>query len=86
MAVNTVRAELHELVDSLPEADLPAARRYLQFLRSGYTDMMEWALDTAPPEDEPTSPDEDVGAGEAWQEYVRGDTVCAEDAKRLLLP
>ena len=86
MAVNPVRDELHELVGLLAEAELSTARRYLEFLRSGYTDMMEWALDTAPPEDEPTSPDEDVGAGEAWQEYVRGDTVCAEDAKRLLLP
>ena len=85
MAVDTVRAELHDLVEALPDEELSAARRYLKFLGSGETDHLQWTLDTAPEEDEPVSPDEDAGVVEAWQEYLRGETVSSEEAKRLLL-
>ena len=86
MAVDTLRAELHDLVEALPEDELSAARRYLRFLGSGETDLFKWTLDTAAEEDEPVSPDEDTGGEEAWQEYLRGETMSSEEAKRLLLP
>lgn len=86
MAVDTVRAELHELIDALAEADLTAAQRYLRYLDSGQADFLAWTLETAPVDDEPSSAEEDEGVEEAWQEYRRGETVSAEEAKRLLLP
>jgi hypothetical protein len=39
----------------------------------------------APYDDEPTTPEEDKGAEEAWQEYLRGKAISADEAKRELL-
>jgi hypothetical protein len=39
----------------------------------------------APLDDEPTTPDEDVGAREARQEYRRGEFISADEAKHELL-
>src|SRR3712207_3881488 len=36
----TVRDAVHRLVDGLPEDDLIAAQRYLEYLQSGYSDPM----------------------------------------------
>lgn len=85
MVVQTSRAEMHELVDSLSDEELMAAKRYVEFLRSDYTDPLLWALDTAPEDDEPTTPEEDAGAEEARQEYLRGETISLEELKRTLL-
>lgn len=84
MAVDPPRTVLHELVDALPEAEVGAAERYLRFLGSGETDLVQWTLDTAPAEDESIAPDENVGAEEAWREFRDRETVSAEEAKRLL--
>jgi hypothetical protein len=81
----TVRDDLHQLIDVLPEDDLAAIRRYVEYLRSGATDAMLWALDNAPEDDEPSTPEEDREAAEAWQEYLREGGISAEEAKRLLL-
>lgn len=85
MAVDTARTALHDLVDALPEEEVAAAERYLRFLGSGETDLVQWTLDTAPPEDEPISPDEDAGVEEVWREFCDRETVSGEEAKRLLL-
>ena len=86
MAVQTARAELHDLIDSLSDEQVVEARRYVEFLRSGYTDMLSWVLDTAPLDDEPTTPEEEEAVAEAREALRRGETVSAEEAKRLLLP
>ena len=85
MAVTTARDELHRLVDSLPDEGLAEAHRYLEFLTSGAPDMLTWMLDNAPIDDEPTSPEEEALVEEARQELRRGETVSAEEIKRLLL-
>ena len=66
MAVQTARAELHDLIDEPTEEQLVEARRYVEFVKSGYTDMLSWVLNTAPEDDEPTTPEEDREAEEAW--------------------
>jgi hypothetical protein len=74
---------LHRLIDELPEEEVSAVERYLaELLRQ---DAMLKALDTAPEDDEASSPEEDAGAEEAWHEYLRGEGVSAEEAKRRLL-
>jgi len=79
------KAELHKLVDALPESDLSAAKRFLEELLQR-RDEMEQALDSAPDDDEPSTPEEDAAADEAWQEYLRGEALSAEEAKQRLLP
>jgi len=48
-------------------------------------DPMMQALMEAPIDDEPTTPEEDKGAEEPWQEYFRGKAISADEAKRELL-
>ncbi|MBI4494718.1 MAG: hypothetical protein HY690_18230 [Chloroflexi bacterium] len=44
------------------------------------------ALLDATEDDEPTRPEEDRGAQEAWQEYLRGEALSAKQARRTLRP
>ena len=85
MAVQTARAELHDLIDTLSEEQLDRARRYVEFVKSGYTDMLSWVLDTAPVDDEPTTPEEEAEVEEARADIRRGHTIPLEEVKRRLL-
>ncbi len=82
----TVRDEIYRLVDGLPEDDLVAVQRYLEYRRSGYSDPLLWVLDTAPEDDEPTTAEDDAAIGEAREQFRRGETLSAAEAKRRLLP
>ena len=75
----TTKEAIHRLVDQLPEDALPAAERYLSSLRD---DPVVRKLVAAPLDDEPSTPEEDAGAEEAWQEYLRGETVSNEELRR----
>lgn len=79
----TMREALHRIVDQIPEEELHAARRYLEFLRSR-PNRLPRALAEAPYDDEPDTPEEREGADEAWDEYLRGESVSLEDVKREL--
>ena len=78
------REELRHLVDELPESELDTARRFLRYLRDTVDPLVRTLLE-APEDDEPTTPEEDESAREAWQEYLRGEAISAEEAKRELL-
>ena len=80
----TIKDELHRLVDELPRNELHGAKRYLEYLRN-MGDPVLRALMEAPEDDEPTTPEEDEGAEEARQEYLRGEGISMEEAKRDLL-
>ena len=80
----TIKDELHRLVDELPRKELHGAKRFLEYLRN-MGDPLLRALMEAPEDDEPTTPEEDEGADEAWQEYLRGEGINMEEAKRDLL-
>ena len=64
----TAKERLHQLIDQLPDSALPAAEEALICL----SDPMVQALQEAEEDDEPTTPDEDEGADQAWQEYLHG--------------
>ena len=68
----TIKEDLHRLVDELPKKELPVAKRYLEYLRN-MGDTFLRTLVEAPEDDEPTTPEEDKLAQEAWQEYLRGE-------------
>ena len=80
----TSKERLHQLIDPLPESELGAAEHFLEALCKG-DDLLLRVLEEAPEDDEPTTPEEDAGAEEAWQEHLRGESISAEEAKRLLL-
>ncbi len=76
-----VRTTVRELVDDLPEGELKAAQRYLEYLRD-QGDPMIRLLDNAPYDDEPTTPEDDADAREGWEEYKRGECESLDDVKR----
>ena len=80
----TVKEDLHRLVDELPKKELPVAKRYLEYLRNMGDPFLRTLME-APEDDEPTTPEEDKGAEEAWHEYLRGEGISMEEAKRDLL-
>ena len=79
-----VKDALHRLVDELPDGKLHAAREYLEYLRD-MGDPFLRALREAPVDDEPTTPADIEASDEAWEAYLLGETISAEEAKRELL-
>jgi hypothetical protein len=80
-----VRDEVRELLEAMPEEELLATQRYIEFLRSGYTDPVLWLLDTAPEDDEPTTPEEEEAVAESREQIRRGETISMEEIKRRYL-
>lgn len=81
----TVRDKVHELVDSLPESELPAVRRYLETVGEPRDDALGRFLADAPEDDEPSTPEQDRAAAEARAALRRGERVSGEELKRTLL-
>ena len=63
--------DLHHLIDDLPDSEVHAAARYIQYLRSNRDPFVQALLD-APLDDEPETAEERKTADEAWQEYLEG--------------
>lgn len=80
----TTREELHHLVDQLPEGTLRGARRVLVAYVAQHDPVLKSTLE-APEDDEPTTPEEDTSAAEAWQAYLRGEFMTAEEAEHEFL-
>lgn len=78
------RADLHTLVDELPEPEARAARRFLEYLRLRGADSLRPVLDAAPLDDEPATPEDLAAIHEGFEDMKRGDTVSHEEAVRLL--
>ena len=76
----TVKDELHQVVDSLSDAE---ARLWLEALSTGDPMLIGMAL--APVDDEPSSAEEDAGADGGWQEYLEGKALTADEAKHRFL-
>jgi predicted transcriptional regulator len=77
-----VREELHRLVDVLPEAEIHAAGRYLQYAQDRGTHLH--SIENAPFDDEPLT-DEDIAAiQEAQAEIERGEYLTTEELIRDL--
>jgi hypothetical protein len=75
----SVRDEVRRLVEELPESELPTARRLLEALQLLGRDPRQLALDLAPWDDEPTTPEEDAGVAVAYEELARGEVISAAE-------
>ncbi|HSK77499.1 MAG TPA: hypothetical protein VLQ45_13700 [Thermoanaerobaculia bacterium] len=75
------REALHQLIDDLPEQDLPIATRVLEALRATGDPVLR-ALLSAPIDDEPDNDDFDGGLSEARREAREGQTISHEEIKR----
>lgn len=71
VGTDTIREELHWLLDHIPDAGVPSAREYLRSL----LDPVELALLNAPVDDELLSPHEQTALAEAERRTQRGEPV-----------
>jgi predicted transcriptional regulator len=79
------RRVLHSLVDELPDQELVAAKRFLQYLRSRGQDSFRAFLEEVPLDDEPVSEEDLTAIREGLGEKARGEVISQEEAERLLL-
>jgi hypothetical protein len=88
----TVKEELHQLVEALPEREAHAARRFLEYLRdrgaargaADHDDPVLRAFMEAPEDDEPLTPEEIVAIEEAEEEIARGEGIPWERVRAEL--
>lgn len=81
----TEKERLHALVEALPEPEVHAALRFMEYLRHEASDPVARALREAPFDDEPLT-DEDIAELEASErDRQEGRVVSHEDARRVLL-
>lgn len=86
MTKTAIKKEIHQLVDKLPESDLHAAKRFLQYLTSlKEEDPVLKALKNAPWDDEPLTEEDIKALEEAHEDVKAGRIVSHEEAKRILL-
>lgn len=78
----TVKERLHRLVDELPEGEMHAAERFLEYLRSVGHEPLPRALETAPWDDEPETDAECAAVEEAYEDLRQGRVVTMEEVKR----
>jgi len=77
--------DLDDLIARLPNEQEAEAAELLRQLQDPSFDRLLYVMKHAPRDDEPTTPEEDASAAEAWQDYLDGKAIPAEEAKRLLL-
>lgn len=77
------REALHQLIDDLPEQDLPVVTRILEGLRATGDPVLR-ALMSAPVDDESDDDDFDGGLTEARREAREEQGISHEEAKREL--
>jgi len=79
------RHVLHVLVDELPNDELVAAKRFLEYLRFRSKEPLRALLDGAPLDDEPVTEEDLAAIREGLAEKARGEVVSHEEAERLLM-
>lgn len=72
------REEVHRIIDELPENEIHAARRFLEYLRS-LGDPVLRALAEAPEDDEPETEEERAAVAKARQEIAANKIVSAAE-------
>lgn len=75
------KEELHRLVEELPQGEMGAARRYLEYLRN-MGDPFLRALMEAPLDDELETEDERAAVAEARAELAAGLLVSHDEVRR----
>ena len=68
----TIKEQLHELVDQLPESELATAERMLAALRDSAQDPVYRMLLEAEEDDEPTTEEDVAAITEGWKQYREG--------------
>ncbi len=79
----TLRDEIHELVDQLPDRELNAARRFVAYLRDESDPVLKKLIE-APIDDEPVTEEEEALVAEAWEAVEKGDVRSLDEVEEEL--
>jgi hypothetical protein len=82
--VLTTREQLHQLVDSLPDAKLTAAKSALEKIAQRQSLADFFANAPYSHGDEKLTPEDRAAIAEGIADYVRGDVLSAEELRREL--
>jgi hypothetical protein len=79
-----MRDHINHLIDQISKDDLPAAARYLEYLRDT-SDPFLRALANAPEDDEPETPEEAAAVAEAKEALDRDEARSLDEVRAELL-
>lgn len=77
------KERLYRLVERIPDEDIRAAERYLEYLAERGDPFIR-KLMNAPLDDEPVTEEEEAGVREAWEDYKAGRVHSLEEIKQEL--
>lgn len=77
------KERLYRLVERIPEEEIHAAERYLEYLAERGDPFIR-KLMNAPFDDEPVTEEEEAGVREAWEDYKAGRVYSLEEIKQEL--
>ena len=80
---SALKKDLYELIEALPDTEVEAARRYLQYLRDMGDPVLRSARN-APLDDEPETDEERAAVQEAREAAARGEALTDEELRREL--
>lgn len=81
----TEKERLHSLVDDLPEPEVHAALRFVEYLRRETSDPVLRALREAPLDDEPVTAEDMEELEAAERDWAQDRVVSHSEARRQLL-
>jgi hypothetical protein len=77
------RQEIMSLIDGLPQQELHAVKRYIQYVRD-LQDPFLRSLAAAPWDDEPLTEEDRIAIAEAKEDITAGRVISAEELKKEL--
>lgn len=81
----TEKERLHSLVEELPEPEVHAALRFVEYLRREASDPVARALRLAPDDDEPLTAEDLAELDAAERDRQEGRVVTHDEARRELI-
>lgn len=81
---STIKEKLHRIIDLMPDNEIPAVQRFVEFIMEKVNDPMLLTLALAPIDDEPLTEEEIKESEEGWQEYIEGKGIPWEEVREEL--
>lgn len=81
----TEKERLHSLVEELPDPEVHAALRFIEYLRREASDPVARALQEAPYDDEPLTAEDLAELDAAERDRQKGRIISHDEARRELL-
>jgi len=80
--MDTLKKELYQMIDEIPEKELPVVKKFLRFILVEGRDPVLEAFLKAPPDDEPLSEKEMLDIEKSEKEIEEGEILSHEEAYR----